>query len=153
MHDRKQDTNPQLELFPELAKFEIRRDPYKVSIKNDDGTPWKPDLTKEAVKYDNGKTRYRLLPPELEEAVAVVLEYGAKKYADRNWELGMDWSRPYDALRRHLKNWWNQIDRGAGPGVDEESNINDLKHAACNIAFLLAYQERNIGKDDRPKAR
>ncbi len=30
---------------------------------------------------------------------------GAAKYADRNWELGYDWSLSYGALMRHLTAW------------------------------------------------
>ena len=49
------------------------------------------DLAKAGVKFDEGKARYDLIPPEGPYAVATILEYGAKKYAARNWEQGMDW--------------------------------------------------------------
>lgn len=102
------------------------------------------------VKFDNGKTADELLPPELEEAVAAVLAFGAKKYAARNWEKGMAWSRPYAAARRHLRNWFARRDFGKGPGNDRDSGYSDLHHAACNIAFLIAYEARGVGTDDRP---
>jgi hypothetical protein len=59
------------------------------------------------VKFDNGKTAYELIPVEGPAAVAQVLAYGAKKYAPRNWEQGMAWSRPYAAIHRHLAAWWS----------------------------------------------
>lgn len=99
-------------------------------------------------KKDQGKTRYELLPPELLYAVSEILTFGAKKYADRNWELGMDWSRVYGALMRHLWAWWNPFTSS----VDEETGKSHLWHAGCCIAFLIAYEARGVGKDDRPSA-
>jgi hypothetical protein len=96
------------------------------------------------LKYDTDKTRYELLPPELMHAVADILTFGAKKYSDRNWELGMEWSRPFGALMRHMWAWWR------GDGVDAETGKSHLWHAGCCLAFLIAYEQRGIGKDDRP---
>ena len=103
------------------------------------------DLNKGGVKYDHGKARYDLLPPEGAEAVATILEFGAKKYAARNWEQGMDWSRPFNAAMRHLWAWWR------GETTDPDSGYSHLWHAACNLNFLIAYEARGVGKDDRPK--
>lgn len=110
------------------------------------------DPSKGGVKFDANKIRFDLLPVEVEEAIATILTHGATKYGDRNWELGMDWSRPYGAMRRHMANWWSRRDYGNGPGKDRDTGLSDLWHAACNIAFLIAYEARNVGKDDRPNA-
>jgi Domain of unknown function (DUF5664) len=106
------------------------------------------DVTKakEGVKFDAGKVRLELLPPELLFGVGEILTFGAKKYSDRNWELGMDWSRPFGALMRHMWCWWR------GEDVDPETGKSHLWHAGCCIAFLIAYEQRKIGKDDRPKS-
>lgn len=101
------------------------------------------DLTKGGVKFDAGKARYDLLPPEGAEAVAAILELGAKKYAARNWEQGMDWSRPFSACMRHLWKWWG------GEKLDPDSGYSHLWHAGCNLFFLIAYEARSVGKDDR----
>lgn len=53
------------------------------------------------VKKDLGKRRWSLLPWDAVEEVVKVLEFGAQKYADRNWEKGMDWDRLFDASMRH----------------------------------------------------
>lgn len=98
----------------------------------------------EGCKDDGDKLRYELLPPELLEEIARVLTFGAKKYADRNWELGMHWSRPFGALMRHSWAWWS------GEHTDPETGYSHLAHAACCIAFLLAYEKRRSGTDDRP---
>ncbi len=96
------------------------------------------------VKFDGGKARHDLIPPELPDAVARVLTFGAAKYGERNWEKGMCWGRPFAALMRHMWAWMR------GEKVDPETGISHLAHAACNIAFLIAFEERKIGTDDRP---
>lgn len=102
------------------------------------------DLTiQEGVKYDEGKPRMDLIPPEMLEALGDVLGHGAEKYSERNWENGMDWGRPYAACIRHLNSWWS------GEDVDPESGRSHLHHAACCIAFLIAFEQRCIGQDTR----
>lgn len=98
----------------------------------------------EGRKDDQDKTRMELLPPELLEATATVLTWGAVKYEDRNWERGMKWSRCFGALMRHMWAWWR------GEKADPETGYSHLWHACCCLAFLVAYEQRNIGEDDRP---
>lgn len=98
-----------------------------------------------AVKHDTEKPRYDLIPPEFLEATATILTYGAQKYADRNWERGMAWGRVFAALMRHLWAWWR------GENVDPETGKSHLWHAACGVAFLIAYEARGVGVDDRAK--
>ena len=98
----------------------------------------------EGLKFDNDKARYDLIPPEVEEAIAKVLTFGAEKYGDRNWELGMAWGRPYAALRRHMAAWWG------GEDLDPETGMPHTWHAACCIAFITAFEARGVGTDDRP---
>ncbi len=101
-------------------------------------------MANEFIKHDGGKPRYDLLPPELLLETAKVLEYGARKYAPNNWANGADWSRYFGAMNRHLWAWW------AGEDNDPETDLSHLAHAACCLAFLMAYQGRGIGTDDRP---
>ncbi len=113
-----------------------------------------PDLKTTGVKFDAGKIRIELIPPEFILAVATILTVGAIKYADRNWELGMKWSRVYGAMLRHLLAWWgNKTARTThsflfGP-LDLETGYSHLWHAGACLAFLISYEERNIGEDDR----
>lgn len=102
------------------------------------------DINTQGVKFDNGKTRLELVPPEGVFAVADILTGGAVKYAARNWEQGMEWSRPYAAAQRHLYAWWSGEDR------DRDTNKSHLWHAACNLFFLITYEARGKGTDDRP---
>lgn len=103
------------------------------------------DPLAEGVKFDGDKLRYDLIPPELLHETALVLTYGAVKYAPRNWEKGMKWGRCFGALMRHMWAWWRGQDR------DPETGFSHLSHAACCIAFLIAYEHRCIGEDDRNK--
>lgn len=95
-------------------------------------------------KADAGKLPYHLLPPDAVEEILKVLEFGANKYAPRNWEKGMAWSRPFSALMRHMWAWWR------GENADPETGLSHLAHAGCCILFLLGYELRKIGEDDRP---
>lgn len=97
----------------------------------------------EGVKHDQEKNRLELIPPELLFAVGEILTFGARKYADRNWEKGMKWSRVFGALMRHLWSWWKKDD------IDAETGKSHLWHAACCIAFLITYEQRKTGEDDR----
>jgi hypothetical protein len=100
-----------------------------------------PEL--EGVKHDAGKAPLDLLPFDAMESVAAVLEHGAAKYQARNWERGMRWGRLSGAALRHLFAW------GRGERLDPESGLPHLAHAACCVLFLLAYELRGIGQDDR----
>ena len=84
------------------------------------------------------------MPPDALNQIAQVLAFGATKYGDRNWERGMNWSRPFAALMRHMWAWWRGEDR------DPETGLSHLAHAGCCILFLLTYQGHATGKDDRP---
>lgn len=94
-------------------------------------------------KFDQDKVRLELIPSELITAVGTILTFGAQKYEERNWELGMKWSRVFGALMRHMWAWWRGQDK------DPETGESHLWHAACCIAFLIAYEQRGTGEDDR----
>lgn len=98
-----------------------------------------------AWKQDGGKPRMDLIAPEMLTATANVLAFGAAKYAERNWEKGMSWGRCFGAMMRHMWAWWG------GEKADPETGFSHLHHAACCLMFLIAYEERKIGTDDRSK--
>jgi len=124
-----------------LTKRQTPASVFKDHIKNDYE---QMELPLEGVKDDHGKAPWHLLPPDAMEEVLNVLSYGADKYAPRNWEKGMDWSRPFSAMMRHMWAWWS------GEDNDRESGLSHLAHAACCVLFLLAYNKRFDGYDDRP---
>lgn len=100
---------------------------------------------KEGVKHDQEKIRLELLPTEALEEVAKVLTFGAKKYGDWNWAQGMSWSRLMGAAMRHLFAFARRESN------DPETNLSHMAHLACCAIFLLTYQLKELGTDDRPK--
>lgn len=100
----------------------------------------------EGRKDDADKAPYDLLAPEAMEGIAQVLAFGAAKYEPRNWEKGMRWGRPFAALMRHMWAWWR------GEKADPETGFSHLWHAGCCLMFLIAYEAREEGEDDRPVA-
>ena len=97
-----------------------------------------------ARKFDGDKLRFDLLPADALKELVSIYTYGAKKYADRNWEKGLDWSRPFAALQRHLWAYWG------GENIDPESGLPHLAHAAWGCLALLEYARIHPGGDDRP---
>lgn len=101
-------------------------------------------LRAEGRKDDGGKDPWHLLPFDAARAIVKILGFGAAKYGARNWEKGMEWSRVYGALQRHMAAWWER------DHADPETGLSHLWHAGCCVLFLIAYEIRGVGRDDRP---
>lgn len=86
------------------------------------------------IKHDQDKNRLDLIPPSAILAIGEVMTYGARKYGENNWQ-GVEAKRYYAAALRHLMAWRR------GEGQDRESGIPHLKHALCNLAFLVEMGE------------
>lgn len=98
----------------------------------------------EAKKYDSGKERFDLIPAAPMIELARVYTYGASKYDDRNWEIGLSWGRVFAACQRHLWRFW------LGEDVDVESGLSHLAHAAWCCLALIEYRDTHPELDDRP---
>ena len=111
-----------------------------------DGSFIVPPSPECGTKADGGKLPLDLIAYDAVRGTAKVLAFGAEKYAPRNWEKGINYSRVFAALQRHITAWWE------GEDYDQETNLSHLHHAACCIMFLQAYHERDMGKifDGRP---
>ncbi len=95
-------------------------------------------------KLDAGKNPLELLPFDAIEEVGRILEFGAKKYARRNWEKGISYSRVAGAVLRHTFKWIMGEDR------DPETGRSHMAHAACECLFLVAFELRGrTDLDDR----
>ena len=81
-----------------------------------------------------GKGRYDLITPFGIDRLAKWYELGAKKYADRNWEKGMPFSRYIDSAKRHLNKFLM--------GMEDEDHLA----AACwNIMAIM----QELGESDK----
>lgn len=95
-------------------------------------------------KLGDEKPRYDLIPAEALEEMAKVLSKGAEKYAPRNWEYGVPYSKYYRAAIGHLNKW------KMGQDSDPETGLSHLAHAGCCVLFLLTFVQRDMGEfDDR----
>jgi hypothetical protein len=108
-------------------------------------------INKEHTKFTTGarkeieeKLRVDLVTPEMIEALATVLTYGAKKYADRNWEKGIPYMVSVGAALRHLLQFLKNND------IDEESGLQHIEQAFLNLGMIVTQKRRNrTDLDDR----
>jgi len=82
-----------------------------------------------------GKGKYVLISPYMEQRLARIMEKGAIKYADRNWEKGMPFSRFIDSAQRHI----TQFKMGL---LDEDH----LGQAIFNLMAVMHFQD--LGRKD-----
>ncbi len=104
-------------------------------------------------RYNAGKIRMELIPPEWLWALADVLTKGAEKYDERNWEKGMGWSSMIGCIQRHT-NKFLANDRYDGDRLDVEKGTTGCHHLAMvawNALALMSYDLRQIGENDMPK--
>ena len=111
-----------------------------------------------AIKYDQGKPDFSLIPPDAERKLAELYTAGALVYGADNWCEGFSWRRVYAALERHAKAWLEGQDFDTGVFTPKDPNIAPFvlgQHHMTSVAFyalmLVAYQLRGVGVDDRYK--
>lgn len=107
------------------------------------------DISLNAVKHDDGKADWSLVPFESLEGMVKVLEFGAKKYDGWNWTTngGFSYMRVMRSCLRHLFAW------SRGEDIDPESGLSHIHHAMCNLLFISHYigNKDKYNKDDRQK--
>lgn len=90
------------------------------------------------LRYNEGKCRVELIPPEWPWALGMVLTRGAIKYADRNWERGMSWGYMVGSTLRHIFKFM------CGERYDKESGNHHMAHAAWNCLGMMSYDVRGL---------
>ena len=105
----------------------------------------RPNATSSAIRYDQDKLDWSLVPMQHLEGMVRVLMFGTKKYAPHNWRKGFPPSRITNSLQRHL-NAFN-----AGEDIDPESGLPHTAHILCNALFLASNQAEHPEMDDRYK--
>ncbi|QSM01128.1 hypothetical protein SEA_NANOSMITE_83 [Mycobacterium phage Nanosmite] len=90
--------------------------------------------------------RMSLVPKEILE-VAELYGKGAEKYDDHNWMLGYEWSKSFDALNRHLWEWWSgeEFDNGEGG-----TGLEHLTAVVFHALALMYFRKNHPDFDDRP---
>lgn len=78
----------------------------------------------------DGKGRYDLMSPFVMARDARLLELGARKYGDRNWEKGQPFSRFIDSGLRHIMRW-----------VEGHRDEDHLAAARWNFGAIMHLEE------------
>ena len=98
----------------------------------------------EGKKYDGGKPRMELLPPNAIIEVAKVLTFGAEKYAPENWRKLEDLQNRYTgASLRHV---FAHMDKER---LDKETHLSHLAHAICCLLFKLEIELEETSEEER----
>jgi len=79
---------------------------------------------------------------KIAEEVSAVSRFGAAKYGEHNWLLGMEWHRVYRCILSHAKY--------DGTSLDDESKQPHRAHVIWNVMALSHYHYYGLGFDDRP---
>lgn len=92
-----------------------------------------------ATRHNQGKVQLSYI---LEADVAVagacrVFEFGAVKYARKDWKKGLEPNEIIDSLLRHLTSYQN------GEVLDPESGLPHVDHITCNALFLATFGKRD----------
>lgn len=146
------DIAPVAELVTEAEDYVRASDPLMAGMGDGKGEPWVPEKfvgrpgDGQGLRYNDGKPRFDLMPPEALKALAEHYGRGAEKYAARNWERGMDWCKCFASLERHAWAWMG------GEDLDPENGSHHMIAVAWNAIALFTYAMRHIGTDDRPKS-
>jgi Domain of unknown function (DUF5664) len=94
-------------------------------------------------KNDSEKNRLDLLSPHAIQQVGLVLTFGSKKYAPRNWEKGIVYTRILGAILRHTFAYMS------GETNDPETGLSHMAHVMCEAMFLLHFEKHRPEMDDR----
>lgn len=97
-------------------------------------------MNNQDIKKDAGKIRPTLVPRQAIRAVAVIREFGTQKYGDPDSWKKVEPERYRDAAFRHFLSYLDDP-----RSVDEESGLEHLWHACCNLMFLIELE--NEGRE------
>lgn len=111
-----------------------------------------PTPRNDGLRYSAGKPRYDLIPPAPLKALAEHFAAGSTKYAERNWEAGMDWGHMIRAADSHFTEWKLGFSIEAKDHqMPEGYRAHHLISAIWNLWTLYEYERRKIGVDSRPR--
>lgn len=97
------------------------------------------------VKDDSSKPPIHLIDGYALEQLAMVLAFGAKKYAAHNWRNGLAQTRLISAAMRHLSAF------NGGQDTDPETGLHHAAHAMCCCMFMVWMSANKPQFDDRYK--
>jgi hypothetical protein len=103
----------------------------------------KPTNPKDAIGI--GKAPLSCVPAGALLQMGNVMFLGARKYGRHNWrDAGVRSSVYYDAMMRHLMDWWE------GSNEDHESGMHPLAHVMACCSIVIDSLGLDGYNDDRP---
>ncbi len=81
------------------------------------------------MRFNEGKVDWTQMHYKSMEPMIRVLEFGARKYAKKNWMKEMDPDQIMNSLQRHVAAIMD------GEIIDSESGIAHMGHIQCNAMF------------------
>ena len=136
----RRDTSKKVEIDEEDDHELYWSEPIEPNIKVETSS-----MGSKALKYDENKVDWSLIPVEAMEEVLKVFQYGERKYARWNFRNGFNSNRLIASCLRHVTSWQKGID------LDEETGLSHLSHAVCCLLMLRTNQIDNVMEDGRYK--
>lgn len=104
---------------------------------------YEPLESGDSKKKDAGKAGgFYLIPRGPLTELARVYKIGANKYEARGWEKGIEWSRVFDAMERHILAWLD------GEQLDPVDGQHHLASVAWAAFALMEYEKTHPELDD-----
>jgi len=119
---------------------------YAAKANERDSKTKHPAAKSGAMRAALGVPYFKQVPLEAVGAGAAALEYGARKYDNRNWEKGLPWQQMIDSLKRHVDDFERGRDYDDG---DDGSGMHQVCMIMASAMMLSASVIRGIGEDDR----
>ena len=88
------------------------------------------------LRYNEGKRKWSLVHFKSLEPMIEVLEYGATKYAPKNWQKGLEKDEILESLQRHVAKLFD------GEEIDQESGLHHIGHIMCNAMFYSYFLDK-----------
>ena len=93
-------------------------------------------VKEKALRFNAGKRKWSLVHYKSLEPMVEVLEFGALKYAPKNWQKPMELDEILDSMQRHLAALMD------GEELDPESGLPHIGHLMCNGMFYSYHAAR-----------
>lgn len=91
-------------------------------------------------RFNEGKLRWSLVHFKSLEPFVRVLEFGATKYGDYNWQKGLNKKEILESMMRHLTALFD------GEKYDKESGLHHIGHIICNGMFYIFFEDKENEK-------
>lgn len=99
-------------------------------------------IKEKASRFNKGKPKWSLVHYKSLEPLVEVLEFGAKKYGEFNWQKGLDRKEILESMMRHLTALMD------GEQNDKESGLHHIGHIMANAMFYEYFNTKTYPDGD-----